>query len=169
MNMRMLLNFFEKQYAKSRNIQSLNNLAWMYSCEEEDDIKALELIKEAIERKPNSYFPYNLLGEIYLRQKNWKLASDALLKSISIQSSNEAYHNLAIAKYQLGDIKEASKFFLRVAGDSDDAMFSHVKCLIDLGMSKEAKMIKKNIFSSYLQRKTSIRIWSNELQLDRSP
>lgn len=133
------LELFRKALSESRSIQSLNNLAWMYSYEEENDLKALELIKEAIAMKPNSYFPYNLLGEIYLRQKKWKLASDALLKSISIQSNNEAYHNLAVAKYHLEDIKEASNFFLRVAGDSDDVMYSHIKCLIDLGMKKEAK------------------------------
>lgn len=133
------IELFHKALSESRNIQSLNNLAWMYSYEEENDLRALELIKEAIAMKPNSYLPYNLLGEIYLRQKKWKLASETLLKSISIQSSNEAFHNLAVAKYHLGDITEASNFFLQVAGDSDDVMFSHVKCLIDLGMKKEAK------------------------------
>lgn len=133
------LELFQKALRESRNIQSLNNLAWIYSYEEENDQKALELIEEAIAMNPNSYFPYNLLGEIYLRQKKWKLALDTLLKSISIQPSNEAYHNLALAKYHLGDFTEASNFFLRVAGDSDDVMLSHVKCLIDLGMKKEAK------------------------------
>ncbi len=133
------LELFQKALRESRNIQSLNNLAWIYSYEEENDQKALELIEEAIAMNPNSYFPYTLLGEIYLRQKKWKLALDTLLKSISIQPSNEAYHNLALAKYHLGDFREASNFFLRVAGDSDDVMLSHVKCLIDLGMKKEAK------------------------------
>jgi len=133
------LTLFQKVLSESRNIQSLNNLAWMYSYEEENDLKALELIEEAVAMNPISYFPYNLLGEIYLRQKKWNLASEALLKSIAIQSSNEAYHNLAVAKYHLGDITEASNYFQRVAGDSDDVMFSHVKCLIDLGMKREAK------------------------------
>ncbi len=133
------LELFRKAISESRNIQSLNNLAWMYSYEQEDDLKALELIKEVIAMNPNSYFPYNLLGEIFLRQKKWKLASDALLMSISIQFSNEAFHNLAVAKYYLGDNEEAANFFLLAAKDSDDAMFSHVKCLIDLGMKKEAE------------------------------
>ncbi|RID81526.1 hypothetical protein D1953_20500 [Peribacillus asahii] len=130
---------FQKAVKESRNIQSLNNLAWMYSYEEEDDNKALELIQEAIYMNPSSYFPYNILGEIYIRQKKWKLASDVLLKSISIQPSSEAYHNLAVAKYYLGDLKEACDFFLRVAGNSDDAMYSHIKCLIELGKKIEAK------------------------------
>ncbi len=133
------LSFFQKAVKESRNIQSLNNLAWMYSYEEEDDEKALELIKEVIHMNPLSYFPYNLLGEIYSKQKKWQLASDAFLKSIWIQPSNEAYHNLAIARYRLKDVKEASDYFLRVAGNSDSAMYSHVKCLIELGKKTEAR------------------------------
>ncbi|TDK61780.1 tetratricopeptide repeat protein [Bacillus salipaludis] len=133
------LKLFQIAVEESRNIQSLNNLAWMYSYEENDDEKALELIEEAISLNPSTYFPFNILGEIYIRQKKWQLASEAFLKSISIQPSNEAYHNLAVAKYHLGDLKEASDIFLQVAGDSDDAMFGHVKCLIDLGMKTEAR------------------------------
>ena len=133
------LELFQQAVRESRNIQSLNNLAWIYSYEEENDHKALELIKEVIQKKPSSYFPYNLLGEINLRQKNWKLASDALSKSISIQPTKEAYQNLAVAKYYLGELGEASDYFLRVAGNSDVVMFYHVMCLIELEKKSEAK------------------------------
>ena len=37
-------------------------------------------------------------------------------KSILIQPSDEAYHNVAVAHYNLGELEEASEFFLRVAG-----------------------------------------------------
>lgn len=133
------LELFRQAVEESRNIQSLNNLAWMYSYEEEDDQKALELLKEVIEMKPASYFPYNLLGEINLRQKHWKLASDALSESISIQPSKESYQNLAVAKYYLKELEEASDYFLRVAGNSDVVMFNHIKCLIELDKKTEAK------------------------------
>lgn len=135
------LELFRQAVKESRNIQSLNNLAWMYSYEEEDDNKALVLIREVIQMKPSSYFPYNLLGEISLRQKNWEFASDALTKSISIQPSKEAYHNLAVAKYYLGELEEASDYFLRVAGNSDVIISYHVKCLIELEKKLEAKEI----------------------------
>ncbi|QUG42701.1 hypothetical protein KD050_05370 [Psychrobacillus sp. INOP01] len=133
------LELFQQAVKESRNIQSLNNLAWMYSYEEEDDNQALVLIKEVIHMKPSSYFPYNLLGEINLRQKKWKLASDALSKSISIQPSMEAYQNLAVAKYYLEELEVASDNFLRAAGNSDVVMFYHVKCLIELEKKSEAK------------------------------
>lgn len=52
--------------------------------------------------------------------------------------SDEAYHNVAIAKYHLEDMKEAADYFLRVAGDSDYVMYSHAQCLIQLGKKIEA-------------------------------
>ncbi|GMR68306.1 hypothetical protein BAC7755_49750 [Bacillus sp. MN7755] len=63
---------------------------------EENDDKALELIREVVKLNPSSYFPYNILGEIYMKQKKWEEAKEALKKSISIQPSNEAYHNVAV-------------------------------------------------------------------------
>ncbi|MFB5252066.1 tetratricopeptide repeat protein [Bacillus mycoides] len=133
------MELFQQAVHESRDVQSLNNLAWMYFFEEENDDKALELIKEAVKLNPSSYFPYNILGEIYIRQEKWKGAKEALQKSISIQPSDEAYHNVAVAYYNLGELEEASGFFLRVAGDSDNIMYNYVKCLIDLGRKTEAK------------------------------
>ena len=133
------MKFFHQAVKESRDIQSLHNLAWMYRYEEEDDEKALGLIKEVMDMNPSSHFPHNLLGEIYLRQKKWQLASDAFEKSMLIHLSDEAYHNVAIAKYHLGGMKEAADYFLRVAGDSNYAMYSHVQCLIKLGKKTAAK------------------------------
>lgn len=130
---------FQKAVQVSRDVQSLNNLAWIY-CYEEDNIEmALELIKETIEMKPASYFPYNLLGEIYIKKKRWKDASDSLLQSITLQPSIEAYKNLGVAKYHLGELKDASEYFLVGSSSSDYYMYSHVKCLIELGKATEAK------------------------------
>ncbi len=133
------MKLFHQAVKESRNIQSLNNLAWMYSYVEEDDEKALALIKEVINMNSSSYFPYNLLGEIYLRQQEWQLASDAFVKSILMHPSEEAYHNFAIAKYHLGDMKEAADYFLRVAGNSDYVMYSHVQSLMKFGKKTEAR------------------------------
>lgn len=107
--------------------------------EEENDDKALELIKEVVNLNPSSYFPYNILGEIYTKQEKWEEAKEVLQKSISMQPSNAAFHNVAVAHYNLGELEKASEFFLRVAGDSDYIMYSYVKCLIDLGRTTEAK------------------------------
>ncbi len=66
------MELFHRAVHESRGVQSLNNLAWMYFYEEENDEKALELIKEVVKLNPSSYFPYNMLGEIYMKQKSGK-------------------------------------------------------------------------------------------------
>ncbi|TQR19165.1 tetratricopeptide repeat protein [Psychrobacillus vulpis] len=137
---------FQKAVSESRDVQSLNNLAWIYRHEEEDNETALELIKEAVSMNPSSYFPYNLLGEIYLETKMWQEASNILLQSIKIQPSIEAYKNLGVAKYHLGEFQEALEFFLLGANSSDYSMYSHIICLVKLGELTEAKK-KLNTFS----------------------
>lgn len=112
------LKLFKLAVKESRNIQSLNNLAWFYIHEEEDDHAALPLITEAIDRNPNSPFPYLMLGEIHIRQKRWREAAEVLYRSIEIQSSREAYYNLGIAMYQLEDFEEAERNFLLGKGGS---------------------------------------------------
>lgn len=130
---------FQQAVEESRNVQSLNNLAWIYLYEEEDYDKALELIHEVVQMNPTSYFPYNILGEIYIRQEVWEKAEKALQKSISIQPSKEAHQNLASIYYHLGKLAQASIFYFKGAADSDLWMYSHIKCLIDLGKMTEAK------------------------------
>jgi tetratricopeptide (TPR) repeat protein len=133
------LKLFRKAVELSRNVQSLNNLAWIYCNEEDDDISALPLLEEAINMNPKSHFPYNLLGEIYCRQKKWESAKEILEKSISIHPSKIAYNNLAVANYRLGYIEDASTFFLLASEQSDYALYCHVKCLIELGDNSKAK------------------------------
>lgn len=66
------MELFHRAVHESRDVQSLNNLAWMYFYEEENDEKALELIGEVVKLNPSSYFPYNILGDIYMKQKKWE-------------------------------------------------------------------------------------------------
>jgi tetratricopeptide (TPR) repeat protein len=135
------LEYFQKAVNESRNVQSLNNLAWMYYNEEEEEVKAIELLKEALSFHPTSHFPYSLLGQIYTQLEQWHLASEILQKSISRHPSKEAYNNLAVAKYHLGELEEAAELFRLVAGDSDYQLYSYVNCLIELNRKDEAKQI----------------------------
>jgi len=88
---------------------------------------------------PSSHFPYNILGEVYIEKEMWKQAEDVLNQSLMIHPSNEANNNLAVAKYHLGQLREASDLFLQCSRNSDYAMYSHVKCLIELRRKIEAK------------------------------
>ena len=73
-----------------------------------------------------------------MKQEKWTEAKEVLQKSISIQPSDEAYHNVAVAHYNLGELEKASEFFTSCR-DSDYIMYSYVKCLIDLERTTEAK------------------------------
>lgn len=133
------MELFHQAVNESRDVQSLNNLAWMYLYEEEDYAKSLELILEAVDMKPNHYFPYNILGETYIKLERWKEAKEALEKAISFQAAKETYENLAGVNIQLGELEEAAAHYLKAAGDSDLPMYCHIKCLIDLSCRAEAK------------------------------
>jgi tetratricopeptide (TPR) repeat protein len=133
------LKLFRKAVLEKRDIQSLTNLAWFYLHEEEDNQKALSLVLEAIDLSPKSHFPYSLCGELLLKLEQYEEAHKHLLTSISIQPTSEAYHNIGVAKYYLGDPAEAAKYFGLAAGKSDFTLFKYVKCLIDSGQFVKAK------------------------------
>ncbi|MDZ5471436.1 tetratricopeptide repeat protein [Bacillus sp. 31A1R] len=135
------LQLFKEAVQHSRDVQSLTNLAWIYCYEEYSDLEALPLLEEVIYMKPLSYFPYNLLGEVYLRLEKWELAKDVLEKSISIRPTMTAYNNLGVSHYYLGNFQEAAKFFLLGSEPSDFALYSHVLCLIKTGAVTKARKI----------------------------
>lgn len=133
------LALFQKALNDSRDVQSLTNLAWIYYHEEEDLETAIHLAQEAVKLNPTSHFPYSLLGELLVQMERWEEAAVVLSDSIVVEPSKEAYNNLAIAKYHLGELEQASALFLKSAQSSDYAMYSHVHCLIQLGHTIEAK------------------------------
>ncbi|MDT0125806.1 tetratricopeptide repeat protein [Paenibacillus sp. RRE4] len=133
------LTLFQKALNDSRDVQSLTNLAWIYYHEEDEVEKAIHLAQEAVALRPISHFPYSLLGELLVQTERWEEAALVLSDSIAVEPSKEAYNNLAIAKYHLGELERASALFLKSAGPSDYALYSHVHCLIQLGHTIEAK------------------------------
>ncbi|MFD1928225.1 tetratricopeptide repeat protein [Sporosarcina siberiensis] len=110
---------FERAVSKERTVQALNNLAWMYLYEEEEAQRAKVLLEEVLVHDPQSHFPYNMLGEIAMQEKNWLEAKEILEKSIKIVQSTEAIHNLAVIHYKMGDFQKAVNFFSEIAEDSN--------------------------------------------------
>lgn len=130
---------FQQVVEKSRDVQSLTNLAWVLTNEEDDFDQAIELLQEVIQMKPTSYFPYNLLGEVYMRKEMWHEASTILKQAIAIEPTMEATFNLGATMYHLGHFEEAASFYLASAGNSDYALYGYVRCLINQGKMTEAK------------------------------
>lgn len=135
------LALFQEALHESRDAQSLTNLAWIYCHEEDEFEKALALVEEAIAMNPASHFPYYLQGELYCRLEKWEEAQAALEQALIVHPSQTAFHNLAVAHFQLGNIEDAARFFKHAAGQSDDALYCYAKCLVDLGKWDAAKRI----------------------------
>lgn len=133
------LSVFQQAVEKSRDVQSLTNLAWVLTNEEDDFDQASELLIEVIQMKPISYFPYNLLGEIYMQKEMWQEASIILKQAIAIEPTIESTFNLGATMYHLGNFEEAASFYLASAGNSDYGLYGYVRCLINLGKMTEAK------------------------------
>jgi Flp pilus assembly protein TadD len=66
--------------------------------------KAIALVKGAADRDPTNANALNLLGELYVAQKNFPLATAALSRATQVAPAWTApYRNLAIVKYMSGD------------------------------------------------------------------
>ncbi|MCM3638912.1 hypothetical protein M3152_14510 [Sporosarcina luteola] len=135
------LELLEQAVIEERTVQSLNNLAWMYLYEEEDAHRAKLFLEEVVTLHPQSYFPYNMLGEIALQEKDWEGAREILNKSIAIQPTPEAIHNLAVADYHTGRFRQAAEGFHSIAKDSDCISWYEVIARIQNEETADAKLI----------------------------
>ena len=134
---------FHKAVQECRDVQSLNNLAWMIWTDDEEADDALSLLEEAVAFEPVSHFPYSLMGEIYTKTEQWQRAQDILVKALAIKASTESYNNLAVALYHLGNAEKAADYFLLAAEEEKSGyiLYSHAKCLIELGRTDEALQV----------------------------
>ncbi|MHA6261376.1 tetratricopeptide repeat protein [Sporosarcina sp. CAU 1771] len=134
------LALFQEVVNKERTVQALSNLAWMYLYEEEDQERAKPLLDEVLLHNPTSYFPYNMLGEIAMQEKNWMEAKKYLEQSLKIDRSSEAVHNLAVVHYNTGEFEKAAAGFQEIAKDSDLTRWFEVLARIqnkDVSTAKE--------------------------------
>ncbi|WML49996.1 tetratricopeptide repeat protein [Neobacillus sp. PS3-34] len=151
---------FKRAVKIKPNIQSLNNLGYFYYTEGEptddghwkyEEKKAIEVLERAIELKPSSYFPYNLLGEIYTSNGNYKRAIELLLMAISIQPTIENLNNLGVCYYKKSMLKEAAGSFKKAysARRKDNLslhpLLGYGICIAKLGGRDEALKIAKEL------------------------
>lgn len=135
------LDLLKQAVDEKRTVQSLNNLAWMYLYEEEDPLRAKPLLVEVLAMHPHSHFPYNMLGEIAMQEKDWEGARALLTKSLAIQSSRQAIHNLAVTDFHSGRFQQAADGFHAIAEDSDIVSWYEVIARIRSGEEAVAKVI----------------------------
>jgi len=96
----LALEMFQRAVAINCNVQTLNNLAYLYQIEYEDHQRAVELLEQVIKMNPNSEFPYGLLGEAYLDLEFYQKAEEALRKAVSFRQNPSLLNNLGVALYK---------------------------------------------------------------------
>lgn len=145
---------FKQAVEESRDIQSLNNLAYLYLSEgirkedgswEDGEASAIKLLKECLTLTPASHFPYNMLGEAYLNLECWQEALDILEKSIALEPSTTSYHNAAAAAYHLQNIEKAANYYAMAAETSEYAKYMYAYCLIKLNQFQEATRVLEEL------------------------
>jgi serine/threonine protein kinase/Flp pilus assembly protein TadD len=96
---------------------SLNNLAWLLAtCADSrlrNPTEAVTLAKRAVELEPNNGMWWNTLGAAHYQAGNWKAAIEALNKSMELRKGGDGFDwfFLAMARWQLGDKKDARKWY----------------------------------------------------------
>ncbi|MER2107361.1 MAG: hypothetical protein ABS949_10525 [Solibacillus sp.] len=129
----------KKLAQERRDVQSLNNLAWMYLHEEEDLAAAKGLLEEVVTQKPQAYFPYNMLGEIALANGELQQAEAYFTTSLQLERSNEALHNLAIVYFKQARFLQAMQCFDDIKDDADLVWLYRVFARIKAGQIAQAK------------------------------
>jgi tetratricopeptide (TPR) repeat protein len=94
-----------------------NSLAWLCAtCPDQnfrDTRKAVRCAQKAVELAPAEGNHWNTLGAAHYRAGEWKLAVEALNKSMGLRKGGNSldWFFLAMAHWQLGDKEEAHKWF----------------------------------------------------------
>ncbi|MFQ3251450.1 MAG: tetratricopeptide (TPR) repeat protein [Glaciecola sp.] len=105
------LKLFRKAYLIKKTVKTTNNLAWQLHMEYGKTDQALTIIQECISLKPNSYFPYNLLGYILLDEERFEEALHYLSIAESKSDSRDIINNIGVSHYKLGNYEQAYKYF----------------------------------------------------------
>lgn len=105
------LKLFRKAYLIKKTVKTTNNLAWQLYMEYGKTDQAFTIIKECISLKPNSYFPYNLLGYILLDEEKFEEALRYLTIAENKSESRDIVNNIGVSHYRLGNYEQAYKYF----------------------------------------------------------
>lgn len=129
---------------ESPSVQSLNNLAWFILREEEDREAARQLLEQVLRLQPQSSFPYMMLGEIALHNKQYEATKHYLQQALHFQEKEEATYNLAIAHFQLGEFEQAAQTFSKCEGDSGITQLHEVVSWMHADKTEKAKTLLDN-------------------------
>ncbi len=123
----------------------------MFSTWEIADEEAFDIVEDLLKNKPDHYFPYNLMGEMYIKEEKYEEAINVLKKGSNLTPSLENLSNLGLCYYKKGMLPEAAECFhkahtLRSCNNySLFPLLSYGICLAQLGRESEAREVAKEL------------------------
>ncbi|MGF9772411.1 tetratricopeptide repeat protein [Priestia aryabhattai] len=115
------------------------------------DEEAFDIVEDLLKNKPDHYFPYNLMGEMYIKEEKYEEAINVLKEGINLTPSLENLSNLGLCYYKKGMLPEAAECFhkahpLRSCNNySLFPLLSYGICLAQLGRGLEARAVAKEL------------------------
>lgn len=64
------------------------------------DEEAFDIVEDLLKNKPDHYFPYNLMGEMYIKEEKYEEAINILKEGINLTPSLENLSNLGLCYYK---------------------------------------------------------------------
>ncbi len=157
----------EKAYQTKKTVKSSHNLAWFYYKgygENRSFARAMEIEQECISMNPKSFYPYQLYGQMLLRNNQFLEAIKYLeiayskencryiTDDLGVTCSKQIANNLGIAYAQQGDLQKSHDYFIKATNEKDieyKSKYNLAITKIQLGKKEDALIIteefKKNI------------------------
>lgn len=115
------------------------------------DEEAFDIVEDLLKNKPDHYFPYNLMGEIYIKEEKYEEAINVLKEGINLTPSLENLSNLGLCYYKKGMLPQAAECFYKahpLRSSNNYGLFpllSYGICLAQLGRKSEAREVAKEL------------------------
>ncbi|MBE2974246.1 tetratricopeptide repeat protein [Priestia megaterium] len=115
------------------------------------DKEAFDIVEDLLKNKPRHYFPYNVMGEMYIKKEKYEEAIGILEEAITLTPSLENLNNLGLCYYKKGRLPEAAECFRKahlLRSSNNYSLFpllSYGICLANLGRESEAKEAAKEL------------------------
>ncbi|MGQ1948733.1 tetratricopeptide repeat protein [Geofilum sp. OHC36d9] len=141
---------FKKAFEIKPSIKTSNNYAYQIITDWDDYEKGIEILKPFVDKEPNSFMPYNLLGYAYLMKENYETAKLYFEKAMTLSKVEmvEIIHNLAVCENHLDNPKKALTLYeksIAIMDNDNESKFNKALCQIELGQEFEINSIIEEV------------------------
>ena len=159
----------KKAYEIKPSIKTANNYAYQIITDW-DYKEGIEILKPFIDKKPNSFMPYNLIGYAYLMSENYEKAEVYFEIAIKLAPTKmiEIIHNLGVCKNYLSKPQEALNLYeksIEITDNDNESKYNKAVCQIELNQTSGIDEIIKKIKTSEAYKQPAA--WISNTDLSR--